>query len=78
MVSKTLKIDNVKDVYNFVRVCCESTCAYDIYAERGRITTPCTSIMGMFSLDTSQPFTCSYPEEEKSFESYIKQFEIEG
>lgn len=75
---KVLKIPLIKDVYAFVEKCCESADAASIYATRGRIEVPCTSILGMFSLDTSTPFAVSYPDSKATseFEKFISQFVI--
>ena len=75
---KTITINNIKEIYEFVSECSHSKLGADIYAIKGKAVIPCTSIMGMFSIDTSTPFTVSYPDSEDSaeFEKYLSKFEV--
>ena len=77
-MEKTLVINNVKEVYEFVSECNRTPKSFDIYASRDKIAVPCISVMGMFSLDPSIPFTINYPtgKDMEGFEQYITKFEV--
>jgi hypothetical protein len=77
-MKKVIAIENIGDVYNFVAECAKLKCAYDVYAERGRISIPCNSLMGIISMNPSEPFDIIIPdtEETKNFVNYISKFEV--
>lgn len=80
MIKKTLTIQIPREVYEFVAAAAACPVGANIYASRGSTAVPCVSIMGVFSLDPSTPFTVTYPDvpETKEFEKYISQFEVKG
>lgn len=46
----------------------------DVTITRGKYCLDGKSILGIFSIDTSQGFTVEYPEDAKDFEDFIMQF----
>ncbi len=75
---KTITINNIKEVYEFVAECSRSKAGLDIFATQGKAVIPCTSIMGMFAIDTSIPFIVSYPDNKDTidFDNYLSKFEV--
>lgn len=80
MKTKFLKINNINDMKDFVQAASASVDGLDIYAKKGRTIVPCTSLMGMFTIDAASGFICEYPEPTtpcaKDFEKFISQFEV--
>lgn len=74
----SVAIPTVKEVYAFVENATKSVAGSAIYAKRDKVVVPCTSIMGMFSIDPSEPFEVIVPEdkEDAEFIKYISQFSV--
>jgi hypothetical protein len=73
-VSAKLEIDRLSDVkafYNYI-----SNMETEVILNRGNFQCDASSLLGVFALDTSIPFTVSYDPKEVGFENYIKQFEV--
>ena len=79
MITKIIKIDTIREVNDFVRICTANPEGLEFYASRGKTNVPCTSLMGVFALDPSLPFVVTYPDTPKteSFTAYISQFEVD-
>lgn len=77
-MQKTIKIEFVNDVYDLVTECTKTKFAFDVFAKRDRVIIPCSSLMGMFSLNPAVPFDIEVPDREdaKDFINYISKFEI--
>ena len=78
MIRENIKIDNVKEVYEFVEKCNKNKSALDIYAERDNARVQCSSLLGMFYIDPSTVFTIVYPDnaDTKDFAAYITKFKV--
>lgn len=75
MIQKTILLDNVKKVSNFVNEMLnfkgEITVKHDKYIVNGR------SILGIMSLDLAQPLTCEIEEDqEQKWNEKCKDFEV--
>lgn len=67
-----IKITGLADVYNFIA---EATKVEgDIVIKRGKFVIDAKSIMGIFSIDMSNPVTVIYPADANEFDKYIQQF----
>ena len=78
MITKVIKINTIREVNDFVRTCTANPDGLDFYASRGRTNVPCTSLMSIFALDPSLPFTVTYPNTKNTidFTVYLSQFEV--
>ena len=77
-MKKTIAIRLVNDVYELVAECSKTKFAFDVFAERDRVIVPCSSLMGMFSINPAEPFEIEIPDREdaKDFINYVSKFEI--
>lgn len=73
MSEKIIKITGLADVYNFIEQA--SKVMGDVIIKRGKFIIDAKSVMGVFSIDMSNPVTVTYPEDAVEFAEYIKQFE---
>ena len=72
-ISRNIKIEKVKDVYAFVQ---EATKTGRVKVTRGDFSVQGSSMMGMFAIDPSEPFTVEYDSDNVEFNSFIHQFEV--
>lgn len=76
MIAKMILLDDVKKVTNFVN----ETFKFkgDIIVKHGKYTVNGRSLLGLMSLDLSQPLTCEIEErEEQIWNVNCKKFEVE-
>ena len=69
-------LDNVNKVKDFVDICSKSSKTID--AKSDRYTVDGKSIMGMFSLDLSQPIDICISGEDTDFTRNISKYIVEG
>lgn len=50
----TIKLNTIKDVYDFVQIV--NSLPFELVGTQGRYTINCGSILGLFSLDLLKPF----------------------
>lgn len=74
MNEKIIKIIGLADVYKFIEQA--SKVMGDVIIKRGKFIIDAKSVMGVFSIDMSNPVTITYPADATEFEEYIKQFEV--
>jgi len=67
-----VKIHGINDVNAFVQQARLDD--GDILVSRGHYCIDGKSIMGMFSIDTSQGCTVEFPETEKDFENFLQKY----
>ena len=73
MSVKHISLKYIKDIYELVQRA--GKCKDPVYVNQGRTAVAASSLMGMLTIDPSEQFTITYPQEEKEFEYYISQFE---
>jgi hypothetical protein len=76
MISKTILLDDVKKVTNFVN----ETFKFkgDVIARHGKYVVDGHSLLGLMSLDLSQPVTCEIEERDgRIWDINCKKFEVE-
>ena len=73
-ISKIIKITQIADVYDFVNEA--GKVDGDVLLKRGNYVVDGKSVMGVFSLNLSQPVTISYPIDATEFDNYVKTFEV--
>ena len=67
-----IKMRGISEVNNFVKEA--RAVEGDVIVSRGRYCIDGKSILGMFSIDTSQGCYVEYDENESAFDSYVNQF----
>lgn len=72
--NKVITITQIKDVYELVNKA--TAVDGDIVLQRGKYAVDGKSILGIFSLDLTQPINITYPEDAVDFEQYISAFEV--
>lgn len=70
--SMFIKINGIKDVQDFVAAAMAVDGA--VLIKKGAYCVDGTSILGMFSIDTSKGVTVEYPATAKAFEEFVQQF----
>ena len=73
-INKVIKMTQIADVYEFVNEA--GKVDGDVLLKRGNYIIDGKSVMGVFSLNLSQPVTISYPADAAEFDSYVKSFEV--
>ena len=73
-IEKTIRITQIQDIYDFVAKA--SLVDGDVLVKKNSYCIDGTSLLGMFSIDTTKPVTVSYPADDTEFADYIKKFEI--
>ena len=71
---KTICITQIQDIYDFVNMA--SKVDGDVLIKRNSYCIDGTSLLGMFSIDTTKPVTVSYPEDAVDFSEFVKKFEV--
>ena len=69
-----ISIQNISDVYNLVREA--SYVEGDIFINRGRFSVDAKSLLGVFSIDITQPSLICYPNDAEGFDLFIQQFVV--
>lgn len=72
MSERKIKLNQVKDVKEFVSVA--ERCDFDIDVFYNRISIDAKSIMGVLSLDLSQVLTVKYAGKDPKFESVLDKY----
>lgn len=72
MSEKKIKLNQIKDVKEFVAVA--GDCDFDIDVSYNRISIDAKSIMGVLSLDLSQVLTVKYGGENAQFENVLNKY----
>lgn len=72
-MTKVISLYAVKDVYNFVRNA--ERVEGDVIISRGIYSINGKSILGVMSLDVTEPFKVEYPDDATSFNDYLLTFE---
>ena len=72
---KFIKINGIADVTAFVKMA--SQVDGDVTLYRGKYVVDGTSLLGVFSVDTSEGVTVEYPGDAEVFEEFISKFECE-
>ena len=67
-----VKISSIHDVNEFVQQA--RFVDGDVLVTRGSFVIDGKSVLGMFSIDTSQGCTVSYPEDATKFDAFLQQF----
>ena len=67
-----IAIRDIHDITTFVKEA--SAINGDVICKRGKYVIDGKSIMGIFSIDTSEGMIVEYPEDAVDFEKYISQF----
>jgi hypothetical protein len=74
MKNKIIKLDFIRDLSAFVKA------AYDVDDEvivkGGEYTVDGKSILGLMSLDLSEPIEVFYPSESLAFDNFLSQFTV--
>lgn len=71
---KTIRIIQINDIYDFVRMA--SSVDGDVLVKKNSYCIDGTSLLGMFSIDTTKPVTVSYPSDAENFAKFVKKFEV--
>ena len=71
---KTIRITQIQDIYDFVAQA--SLVNGDVLIKKNSYCIDGTSLLGMFSIDTTKPVTVSFPSDEVNFADYVKKFEV--
>ena len=75
IITRTVVIDSISDVSRLVALA--NKCPTDVFAYRGsKVSVDAKSLMGMFALDPSQPFTIEYPADATELDAFITPFEV--
>ena len=72
MTKRQIKISKMEDAKELVTVA--SACSFDIDVYYNRVVVDAKSILGVMSLDFSQPLTVEYSGQDKSFEGVLRRF----
>lgn len=72
MSEKKIKLNQIKDVKEFVSAA--GKCNFDIDVFYNRISIDAKSIMGVLSLDLSQVLTVKYGGQDAQFENLLKKY----
>lgn len=75
METRTIQIEKIKDVVNFVSNANKITGDVYVYRQGGKITVDGKSLMGVFSIDPSEPIIVEFPSDAE-FEKFLIRFEI--
>ena len=67
-----VKISSIHDVNEFVQQA--RFVNGDVLVNRGAYTVDGKSVLGMFSIDTSQGCTVTFPEDATEFETFVQKF----
>lgn len=71
---KVISIQGLYDVYTFIDKA--QAVDGDVTIKRGRYCADAKSILGVFSIDMSQPVTVSYPVSATDFDEFCEQFKV--
>lgn len=74
MKTKTISIKTINDLVDFIKH--TSAVKEDVTVKQGRYIINAKSIMGMMSIDTSEPFEIEYPENDIIFDKYVNLFTV--
>lgn len=74
MKTKTISIKTINDLVDFIKH--TSAVKKDVTVKQGRYIIDAKSIMGMMSIDTSEPFEIEYPENDIIFDKYVNLFTV--
>lgn len=64
MIQKNVKLNNMKDIDTFNKICSKFSCDVDLQA--GKYYVDAKSIMGIFSLDLEKPLTLHVDTEDEA------------
>lgn len=74
MKSKMIKINKIEDINAIVK---QAEQVKDgVYIHRGRFVVDASSLMGIMSIDLTDPVKIEYPELNTDFDTFISQFEV--
>lgn len=73
LARKRVEMAYIKEVYRFVQEASKLRNPPMVYQESMAI--PATSLIGMFTIDPSEPFIVEYDKNAKDFENYISRYE---
>ena len=73
-IEKTIRITQIQDIYDFVHKA--SLVDGDVLVKKNSYCIDGTSLLGMFSIDTTNPVTVSYPADAIEFAEFVKIFEV--
>ena len=74
MKEMIISINYISDIKDFIAEAQKVDGA--VLVRKGSYCVDGTSILGMLSLDTSQPIIVSYPEKASNFEKWISKFKV--
>lgn len=74
MLEKKIRLTAVNDVTEFVRAA--EKCQYDVDVFYNRMTIDAKSILGVMSMDLTQPLTVKYAKEDRSIERVLNKFAV--
>ena len=71
---KEIKIDKISDLLSFIK--CAKDASGQVLVYRGRFLSDGKSLLGVLSLNPTEPFTIEYEDADIGFENYLKKFEV--
>ena len=74
MLEKTIRLNAVKDVTEFVKAA--EKCQYDVDVFYNRVIIDAKSILGVMSLDLTKTLTVKYAREDRAIENVLNKFAV--